>query len=392
MREEMSALHRTTLLAAFALLTIPLAGAAETPKIGVQANTSFWWILDEEVENGLIQAGSGDDAADRAAGFNFKQGRIAFSFESPRRNIELFIRLRLEERTDVIDFWGAYHIAPWLGVSVGQMKIPSTAEVLTEDHALDFVSRTIFGRLVGDYALSRTPYISSVMAVKSYDRDLGIAFRGRYPNGEAPLLGYFLMVSNGIGANKYIGGRESNEFLFTNKFGDFYYGARLELTPVRPVTVGLHYSMNRHDEAALGERGPVYDLDRRVWTVDLATELPWGQRLEGFYGNGGMDDFLESQPYRFDYDGWGLWSLQPLFDGLIELGLRYDAFTTEFQEDGNETSERNWTMGMNVHSEEYLRLQLNYVYKKTVNEFEPDIKDNILLINFQFLFDAPLTE
>jgi hypothetical protein len=373
-----------------AVFTFVSRAAAETPKVGVEANTSFWWILDEEVENGLLQPGTGDAAAERVAGFNFKQGRIAFSFESARGNIEAFIRLRLEERTDVIDFWGTYSVAPWLGVSIGQMKIPSTAEVLTEDHALDFITRTTFGRNVGDYALSRTPYISSVMAVKSYDRDLGIAIRGRYPSEESAVLGYFLMVGNGIGANKYIGGGESEEFLYTNRFGDFYYGARLELTPVRPVTLSAHFSVNEHDDIALGDRGPVYDLDRSVWTADICAELPWRQRLHGFYGRGGMDDFMESQAYRFDYDGWGVWTIHPFFDGGVEVGLRYDVFTTEFQEDGNEASQRNWTVGLNVRPESCLRLQLNYVHKETVNEYEADLADNILFLNVQFLFESQL--
>lgn len=377
---------------AIALLVSPSVVTAEAPKVGIEANTSFWWIIDEEVENGLLQAGSMDDAADRASGFNFKQGRIAFSFESPRGTVEALIRIRLEERTDIIDFWGAFHAAPWLNISIGQMKIPSTAEVLTEDHRLDFISRTTFGQNVSDYSLSRTPYISSIMAVKSYDRDLGMALKGNYPNAEAPFLGYFLMVANGIGANKYIGGRESKEFLFTNTFGDFYYGLRLELTPIHRITVGTHYSVNKHDDVALDERGPVFDLDRNVWTADVRAELPWGQRIIGFYGNGEMDDFWEAQRYRFDFDGWGLWTIQPLLTNRIELGLRFDTATTEFNRDGNETTQKNWTVGVNYCPETYLRLQLNYVMKETVNDFEPDIDDDIIFLNAQFLFDAPLVE
>lgn len=367
-----------------------MPAAAESPRVGIEANTSFWWTVMEEVENGLLQAGSLDAAADQASGFNFKQGRLAFSFESPEGRIEAFLRLRLEKRTDVIDFWGSYRAATWMAVSIGQMKIPSTAEVLAPDHGLDFITRTTFGRNVGDFALSRTPYISSVMAVKSYDRDLGIALRGAFPGDEAPLLGYFLMVSNGIGANKYIGGGESEEFFFTNRFGDFYYGTRVEGAPVPWVTLGAHASRNRHDDAALGDRGPVYDIDRTVWTADVEARLPWGQRVDGFYGRGRMEDFIESQEYRFDYSGWGMWTIQPLFEDRLELGLRYDTFTTEFGGNGDETGQENWTAGLNWRPDEYLRLQLNYMYKETVNEFESDLDDDILFLNIQFLFDGLL--
>ncbi len=372
------------------LMTCPLRAAAGSPRIGIEANTSFWWVASERVENGLLQAGSLDEAADQASGFNFKQGRLAFSFESPSGKIEAFVRLRLEERTDVIDFWGSYRAAPWLTLSIGQMKIPSTAEVLTPDHDIDFITRTTFGQNIGDFALSRTPYISSVMAAKSYDRDLGISLRGAYPNGDAPLFGYFIMVGNGLGANRYIGGGESEEFLYTNRFGDFYYGIRIEANPIGWITVGAHASMNRHDDAALGARGPVYDLDRSVWTADVEARLPWGQRIDGFYGDGSMNDFLESQNYRFDYSGWGVWVIQPLFEERLELALRYDTFTTEFNEDGNETSQENWTAGLNYSPEEFLRLQMNYMHKETVDEFDPDLDDDILFVNVQFLFDAVL--
>jgi hypothetical protein len=331
------------ILVAAILLTCPLRAAAESPRARIEANTSFWWVVSEQVENGLLQAGSLDEAADRASGFNFKQGRLAFSFESPDERIEAFIRLRLEERTDVIDFWGSYRAAPWLTLSIGQMKIPSTSEVLTPDHAIDFITRTTFGQNVGDFALSRTPYISSVMAAKSYDRDLGIALEGTFPEGDAQRFGYFLMAGNGIGANKYIGGKESEEFLFANRFGDFYYGIRVEGMPVSWVTLGAHASRNRHNDAALGERGPVYDIDRAVWTADAEIRLPWGQRIDGFYGAGSMDDFIESQRYRFDYSGWGVWTIQSLFEERLVLCLRYDAYTAEFNDDGNEASQENWT-------------------------------------------------
>jgi len=377
-------------VAAAALSANPLRAASDSPRVRVEANTSFWWVLSERVENGLLQAGSLDEAADRASGFNFKQGRLAFAFESPNERIEAFIRLRLEERTDVIDFWGSYRAAPWLAVTIGQMKIPSTAEVLTPDHGIDFITRTTFGRNVGDFALSRTPYISSVMAVKSYDRDLGIALQGAYPDGDTPLFGYFLMVGNGIGANRYIGGGESEEFLFTNRFGDFYYGLPAEGSPVQWMTVGTHASVNNHDDATLGDRGPVYDIERTVWTADAEVRLPRGQRIYGFYGAGSMDDFLESQRYRFDYSGWGIWTIQPLFEERLELCLRYDSFTTEFNDDGNETGQESLTAGLNYSPERYLRLQMNYMHKETIGEFEPDLDDDIIFLNIQFLFDAVL--
>ena len=38
-----------------------------------------------------------------------------------------------------------------------------------------------------------------------------------------------------------------------------------------------------------------------------------------------------------------------------------------------------------------MRLQLNYVNKRSSNEFESDIDDDILYMNFQFYFDTRIT-
>jgi len=364
---------------------------AEGPKAWIEADTSFWWTINEQVENGVIQSGSGDAAADTASGFNFKQGRLGFLIQSPDGKVEGLIRIRLEERTDIIDFWGAYHFAPWASVYVGQMKVPSTAEVLAPDHLTDFISRTTFGQNVGDYALSRTPYISSFMAVKSYNRDMGVALKGTLPDRNDPRFTYFLMVSNGIGSNNYIGGRESSEFLYTNEFGDYFYGVRLEGRPWSFLTVGAHYSTNSHDNVLIQDKKTVVDLRREVWSADTELRFPFGLRVAGFYGQGTMDDFFNSQSYRFDYGGWGAWAIQSLLDNRLELGLRYDSFTAEFQEDGNETAQNHWTYGVNWMPNPYLRLQLNYEWKDTVNEFTSDLDDDILYMNIQFLFDVALT-
>jgi len=366
----------------------PLPARTETPHIRLEANTSFWWTVHEQVENNLRQQGSDDVAASEASGFNFRQGRLAFSLLSPDQKIEALIRIRLEERTDIIDFWGAYHAAPALNIFIGQMKIPSTGEVLTEDHRLDFISRTTFGRQVSDYSLSRTPFISSLMASKSYDRDLGIACKGTIRCRGEDRFSYFLMVGNGIGSNKYISGGESDEFVYTNGFGHFYYGMRLEAMLPPWLTLGAHGSLNKHDDMALSNRGPVYDLDRQAWTVDCSAQLPWKQKIYAFYGDGSMDDFIEAQRYRYDYQGWGLWVLQNVLADRIELGFRFDSFTSEFASDGNENTQKNWTAGVNYQPQRYFRMQLNYITKQTENAYEPDFDDDIVYLNAQFIFDT----
>jgi len=363
----------------------------EAVSIGFEATASFWWTLHEQVENGLIQASSGDRADDHASGFSFRHGRIGFVLGSPRKDLELRLRLRLEERTDVVDFYAGWLPSQTLHLFVGQMKIPSTAEVLTPYDELDFASRSTFGRTVGDYSLTRTPYISSVMAAKSHNRDLGLALKGSWVNDNGRGLAWFGFAGNGMGANRYIGGGENEEFLFTNSFGELYYGARLELTPHRFVTAGAHVSHNSHDDVALGDRGPVFDIKRKTWTADLTAVLPDGGRFYAFYGRGDMDDFFDSQRYLFDYSGWGAQAVYPLKSLNLELALRFDRFTSELGRDGNETVQDNWTGGINFSPRSNMRLQLNYIGKQTTNEFEPDLGDDIVYLNFQFFFDSDLS-
>ncbi len=376
----------------FSLLTIAArpvrAELPELPRVWIEANASIWLTMLEQNDNGLKQQGSRDAAAAEASGFNMKQGRTAVLLEGLDGKVEALVRLRLEERTDLLDFWGRYQHAPWLSVTVGQQKIPSIHEVLVRDHLTDFITRTTFGQNLVDFSLSQTPYISSLMSIKSHNRDLGIAVEGEVPGKQRPLGRYFVMVSNGIGSNNYIGGDESSEFLWANKVGDFLYGARLEANPLEWVTLGGHVTYNDHDDAVLYDKKSVVDFSRTAWSTDFRISTPWATRLEAFYGSGEMRDFLEGQRYRFDFSGWGVWVIQALLDNRVELGIRYDVFEQEFHNDGNETEQRNWTFGVNWRPIEYVRLQLNYILKDTDSEFVKDVDDDILFANFQFMFDT----
>ena len=76
----------------------------------------------------------------------------------------------------------------------------------------------------------------------------------------------------------------------------------------------------------------------------------------------------------------------------LEPGLGYDTCIAEFQDDGNQTEQNNWTYGINFYPSDYLRLQFNYVWKDTVNDFIDDLDDDIWYLNLQFKFDAALGE
>jgi hypothetical protein len=359
-----------------------------SPTLDMEATASFWWTLHEQVQNGLFQQGSGDPADDYASGFAFRHGRLAFILGSRSGDLQLLLRIRLEERTDIADFYGGWLPSDIFNIFIGQMKVPSTDEVLTTYDELDFASRSTFGVKVGDYSMTRTPYISSVMAAKSYGRDFGLALKGSYGDDGSMRARWFLMAGNGMGANKYIGGPQTEEFLFTNSFGDMYLGGRIEISPAAWLTAGAHAGNNSHSDVSLGDRGPVMDIKRKSWSADLAAGQSGEPRIYAFYGSGDMDDYFDAQRYLYDYSGCGIQGVWPLGKWGLELAMRFDRFTSESNGDGNETTQDNWTGGINWTPREHLRLQLNYTDKNTTNEFESDIDDNILLLNFQFVFDT----
>lgn len=360
----------------------------------LQAGASIWWTLREQAGNGLRQAGSLDPAADLASGFNFRQGRLALRLQTWEKDLELLVRLRLEERTDILDFWVEWRPRPGLAWRAGQQKVPATDEVLRPDEELDFITRSTFGSRLGDLSLARTPYISSVMAVKSWDRDLGISMRGGWP-AAMPRLRLLAMVGNGLGAGNYIGGNESSEFLFSNRPGDLYAGTRLEWTAVRAdgrgpdrLRVGGHASVNRHHDATLDARGPVFDLDRRSWSLDAGATGPHGHRIGGFLGAGRLEDNWTGEPYRYAFRGWGAWWLWVPGRGPWELGARRDLFHGEFLPGGDPTVERHWTLGLTWTPSPHTRLQLNYMRKVTASVRDPDPEDDILFLNLQAGLEA----
>ncbi|MCP4550211.1 MAG: hypothetical protein GY835_27435 [bacterium] len=376
-------MKRFTLL--IALVTLCSTSAVLASTMDVDAHASFWWTLYEQVENGLHQAGSEEEAVDVASGFNLQQGRLGFSFLSDDEKFAGVVRLRLEERPDILDFYGVWHLKPSLMLMIGQMKIPGSKELLTPGHKRDFIIKSVMAENLADYSLSRTPYISSIMSAKSWDRDLGLAVKGNLSGRRGSRFDYLLMLGNGLGAGKFIGG-DSDEFLYTNRPGDWLYAGRLNLSVSR-LALGLHGSFNRHKDVAVGNRGPVFDLDRRVIGGDVEVTLPRGLRLSGFYCRGWMDDFWTSTRYDYDFDGFGIQGMLSFADGW-ETGARFDSMGNEFHNDGYVTTDERFTWGLNYQPRPFLRLQLNYVRMNLEDEFIEDIADNALHLNVEFIFES----
>jgi hypothetical protein len=371
------------------VLLMSLPDHSHAGRLDIEGSMSLWWNIYEENENGIRQARTQKPAADVASGFNLKQGRVSLNYEDTKRPIGARIQIRLEERIAILDGYGIWRPTRFLHLYLGQMKVPSTYETLISDNDLDFISPSTLSKNLTDWSLSRAPYYSAFYGSRSYNRDLGIGIKGGLGSAsDADLVSYFLMAGNGLGANLFIGGRESKEFVFSNNFGDYFYGMRFDISPLRWFSLGGHYSRNRHDNMLYNDGKTVFDLDRYSWSTDLRLGI---QRVQfiAMYGAGKVDDeYFYAESKSLEYSGYEARFLIWLMPERFQLGARYDTYTRRFLESGNLPDESNLTFGINFIPTHDIRLQLNYVLKKTEEDIEPDLDDNILFLNFQYSFNA----
>jgi hypothetical protein len=265
--------------------------------------------------------------------------------------------------------------------------------VLTPDRDLDFISRSTLSDNIADWSLSRSPYYSALYGNRSSNRDLGVGLKGTIKiNQNHDLLTYFFMVGNGLGANLSIGGKESKEFMITNKLGNYFYGARLSISPLKGVSIGGHYSINKHDNMLFNDGKTVFDLDRYSWSIDSQLQLP-RTLIVAMYGAGKVDDnYFYTEQKDLNYQGYEAKILFWLVNKRIQIGIRYDRYTYKFLGSGISTHQDNTTLGLNCFPIQDICLQLNYMFKKTDDGIYPDLADNILFLNFQYSFDINLLQ
>jgi hypothetical protein len=263
------------------------------------------------------------------------------------------------------------------------MKTPSIYEAITPDAELDFISRSILSTNLPDWSLSRTPYYSAFYGTRTSNRDMGIGIKGK--TGYKENTSYFLMVGNGLGPNLFIGGKENKGYAFTNDFGDYFYGARVDISPVKRLTLGGHYSLNKHNNILFNDEKTVFDLNRYSWSADLHLNL-WKAEFTTMYGAGKVkDEYFYTQAENLEYSGYELKLLLSLMESL-QLGVRYDKYIYKFLKSGSYPDASNITFGTNFTPIQDIRIQLNYVIKKSGNEIEPDLGDNILFMNLQWAY------
>lgn len=362
-----------------------------------------WLTIYEQLEDakGQRQNPSGDQAATHTTGFSLQRARIGLRLNLFSKRFTFHTQIRLEEVPGVLDLYLRATIFKWLAFRVGQFKAPGTREYLTDNRDLDFILRTNLASNIADYSFSRTTYTSSLFyGNKSYGRDFGAAVEGEI-DVRIGLLRYMFMVGNGLGANLFISGSNKPEFILTNR-PQFFYGVRVcadDLFGV--VSIGGHFSYNKHDNMLFKSFRAVFDLNRKTASGDVAVTIPrTGVTLSGAYGWGVIDDdFDNDHRTDFQYQGWEsrvVYRLNPLLarltradwlkHHLFKLTFRFDNLTSESDDSGVRIQQNNYTMGINYHFRSFLKVQLNYIIKKTKDPANPDLDDNVLFINMQGAF------
>ncbi len=189
------------------------------------------------------------------------------------------------------------------------------------------------------------------------------------------------------------------EYVITNKPGDLFLGLRTELEPwPRVLRLGGFASHNRHDDMLFNSGRAVVDVHRHAWGSDLQLDYArTGVRAAVSFASGSiLDDFDDNAKTDLRWSGWEwrfFWRLNPLLrlitpsplldHHVVEVGFRYDVLNTESDESGLVIRRKAWTPGLNYLYRDWLKVQVNYVQRRTDDPYKPDMSGNAWLVNLQ---------
>lgn len=367
-----------------------LSGSEETKRqVNISGLVQFQGIF-ETNKNSKEQNVTGDLASDYASGFLINRARL--SVTGQWYSLKGKISFGLEEGNPaLLDCYGSWSwLKGSLSLAAGQMKIPSTWEVARSSRELDFITRSTFSAAAPDWALSRAvSTVSPLTSSRSRLRDTGLSLKGDFRG-----VSFFAMVSNGLGANMYIGGDTNKQFVYANNPGAWFYALRLEWSPLESFGVSLpgislfkaggHGSYNRHPDFLYNDGNTVLDIDRYSWSVDCHLEILARIRLTAMYGAGEVnDDFDFDGKTDLEYQGWEIRAIGIIIPDALELGARYDWYRYKKIIFGGAEETHTITGGLTWQPVRPLRLQLNYLFKATGGESTRYQKDHIVILQLQ---------
>jgi hypothetical protein len=374
------------------------ATSGESARAGTELRVGgyaqLWWVVIEQVENGLEQPVTRDEAADVASGFSVRRARL--EVDGTGRGWRGRLSVRLEGSPPGL--MDAYAVVPlragWAEIWAGQMKVPSTYEVECSSASLDLMTRSRLSEQITDFALARSPsLVSRLSGMRAYFRDLGVGLKGRLGGAR-----YFAMIGNGLGADAFIGGIESKQEIYANRFGAYFYGLRLayELPEAgahrgRPIVsalaIGGHASWNDHPDVVLDDKRTVLDIRRASWSLDARAEVLGRVALTGMVGGGRVaDDFDHDGRTDYRYRGGEIKAIARIVPRVLNLGLRYDVFIDETYDSGVEETRRTYTAGLACTCRPGLECRLDYKRNLLESAVAPDLADDSLIFGAQFAF------
>lgn len=263
------------------------------------------------------------DGADKTNSFDLRRARLNLQGNIAK---PLTYRLQVEfaNAPRILDAHIQWKINDYVNIRAGQFKVPFSIEnVHYSPTSLEVMDNSLVIAGLSGY--------SDVSGVSSAGRDIGLSVNGTALNREGySIINYSVGVFNGAGINR----------ADVNKAKD--YVGMLSLNPIKALTfAGYHYN---------GRAGAQGDTFKRIRTgvgakyddgkLLVRSEYIWGKtgdmKSEGAYAVVGY------HVHR-----------------MIQLIAKYDYFKRDTSD--NDTTQHNYTGGVNFIPIKYLRVQVNYV-------------------------------
>jgi hypothetical protein len=355
------------------------------------------WYVYERNENDKQQSYTADPAVDETSGFGLNKVRLTAETGDDTLSARITLGFDNGGTPVLLDCYGSWAAVKneLLIVYAGQMKIPSTWESAVNDSELDFITRGKFSSDTANWSLCKSPSsVSPFTSVETNMRDIGIAVKGNFSG-----FSYSIMASNGLGSNLAVGGPEKKGYLYANRFGEYFYGVRAEydvaellkecdvLPFINSLSAGMHYNYNIHNNVIYNDTRTVLDIKRNSYSVDTRLVLFDSLRLSAMYGHGTVDDDYDNDGETdLDYSGYDVRIMWMVLRDLLEIGVRYDEYTTEKTVYGSPDTFQVLTAGINCFPYKGLKIQINYKLKNNESELKNDIDDDSLVMQMQYSF------
>ncbi len=254
------------ILAPIALLLVfgSTVADAQYPTLKFSGYLQNWLVL-REGRHGVANA-----PAPTSWGFRIRRARIGVSGDL-NEIFDYKVILELSSSQNILmDLGVTAKIDPALQLTVGQFVAPAQ---MYETSTISSANTEVLE--VSDLAL-RT---STTLNLDSY-RDVGLM-----ASGTVGMLRYRAYAGNGQGRFKY----SQSTGIVARKFGEGLFGGRIDLEPVKNLTIGGHFGRNRQETLMSGAARPA-NTDRTTYSAVLNWIDEGGTTLRMEYGGGKNND------------------------------------------------------------------------------------------------------